>query len=245
MAAQTFPEIAMLLHLAMSPLMRTSICRVACALGGVLWVTSASARAGAQTPNVQAVSLDSLLHIARANSPVIRAARARSVAARLRVGPAGARPDPMLMAGVQNLPLSSPGFSAEEMTMKMIGVGQTIPAPGKLALRTKVAQAEADAVQAQSLVAERDVQREVSDAYYDVVAATDLLSVTSRGQTVLTRFLPAAEAQYASGSGAQIDLIKARLEATRLAADGAQLAEDRRAALARLAAALVPSTDNR
>ncbi|MDQ6827540.1 MAG: TolC family protein, partial [Gemmatimonadota bacterium] len=148
-----------------------------------------------------------------------------------------------LMAGVQNLPLASPSFSTDAMTMKMVGIGQRIPAPGKLASQTKVARMEAAAMEAQSLVTERDVRREVSDAYYDVVAANDLLAVTSRAQAVLTAFLPAAEAQYASGSGAQFDLVKARLEATRLAADGAQFAEDRRAALARLAAALLANED--
>src|SRR5688572_22681710 len=51
--------------------------------------------------------LSDLLRIATSVNPKIRAARNRVDVARARVGPAAAWPDPMLMAGIQNLPLGS------------------------------------------------------------------------------------------------------------------------------------------
>lgn len=202
-----------------------------CALGVALC-------ASGTPPTARVVPLDSLIQLARTISPEIRGARAREVAARLRVAPAGARPDPTIMAGVQNLPLASPSFRSDEMTMKMVGIAQSFPAAGKLARRTRAAHAEADAAHAEVTVAALDVEREVRNAYYDVVAATDLLAITTRGQSLLTHLLPSAEAQYATGGGAQTELVKARLQATQLAVDGAQLAEDRRSAVARLRATL-------
>lgn len=190
------------------------------------------------------VSLDSLIRLARAVNPEIRTARAREVAAHLRVAPAGARPNPTLMAGVENLPLASPSFRTDEMTMKMVGIGQSFPASGKLARRTRAARAEADAAHAEVTVAALNVEREVRYAYYEVVAATDLMAITSRGQSLLTHLLPSAQAQYASGGGTQAELVKARLQATQLAVDGAQLAEDRRSAVARLRATLFLESDN-
>jgi len=214
-----------------------SMCLVTCSRS--LWCAVGVALCTAGTPGTpRAVSLDSLLELARAISPEIRGARQRELAARLRVAPAGARPDPTIMAGVQNLPLASPGFRGDEMTMKMVGIGQRFPAAGKLARRTRAARAEADAAHAEVTVAALDVEREVRDAYYDVVAATDLMAITARRQSLLTQLLPSAEAQYAAGGGAQAELIKARLQATQLAVDGAQLAEDRRSAIARLRATL-------
>ena len=56
----------------------------------------------------------------------IRAAGARLDAARSRIAPAGARPDPMIMAGFQNVPAARPSLSREDMTMAMVGVSQTI-----------------------------------------------------------------------------------------------------------------------
>lgn len=219
---------------------------LSCALGVALCTAGTPAQnAVAPSPTTRVVSLDSLIQLARTISPEIRGARAREVAARLRVAPAGARPDPTIMAGVQNLPLASPSFRSDEMTMKMVGIGQRFPAAGKLARRTRAARAEADAAHAEVTVAALDVEREVRDAYYDVVAATDLLAITTRGQSLLTHLLPSAEAQYATGGGAQTELVKARLQATQLAVDGAQLAEDRRSAVARLRATLFLDADTR
>ena len=182
-------------------------------------------------------SLDSLLRAAQASHPSVRAARAHLDATRLRIGPAGARPDPTFMAGVQNLPISSPSFTRDEMTMTMVGIGITIPAPGKLALRTRAARGDARVASAAVEAVARDVERDVRDDYYDAVAASELFRLASRSQSLVAASLRSTNARYASGTGSQSDLLAARVTATRLAADGLALAEDRRAALARLAAA--------
>ena len=45
----------------------------------------------------------------------------------------------MLEAGVLNYPVQSRSFKTEDMTMKMIGLTQRLPYPGKRALRRDVA----------------------------------------------------------------------------------------------------------
>src|SRR5688572_6107569 len=127
-------------------------------LGAAAWplflLTLSAASVGAQSPAAVPDSsrrpaysdgLDSVIARALATSAGLRAESARARAARSRIAPAGARPDPMLMAGVRNVPLSSPSLSRDEMTMSMAGVSQTIPYRGKRPLRTRVARAEADA----------------------------------------------------------------------------------------------------
>jgi cobalt-zinc-cadmium efflux system outer membrane protein len=99
----------------------------------------------AQHPPLAAASPDSLVAQALAASPRIRAAGSRLDAARARIAPAGARSDPMLMAGLQNVPVSSPSLGADEMTMKMVGVSQVLPYPGKLPLARAAAEHEAEA----------------------------------------------------------------------------------------------------
>ena len=69
-----------------------------------------SAPANAQSLG-DAHPLDSLIALARATNPSIRSAAARREAALARVFPAGLRPDPMLMVGVQNMPVRDPGFT--------------------------------------------------------------------------------------------------------------------------------------
>jgi outer membrane protein TolC len=168
-------------------------------------------------------------------------------AARARVTPAGLRPDPMLMAGVQNFPVSEPGFG-DFMTMKMVGVGQSIPYPGKLGLRRRAAALEVGAAQAAAGAAARQVEREVRGAYYELAFLDQALGIAGRNHRVLAEFVRVAEARYSAGQvgqpgGGLQDVLRARVEATRLAEQAVALSEQRRAALARLNAALDRPTD--
>lgn len=43
----------------------------------------------------------------------------------------------MLVVGITNFPVSNPGFF-DFMTMKVAGVGQTLPYPGKLSLHRRI-----------------------------------------------------------------------------------------------------------
>jgi cobalt-zinc-cadmium efflux system outer membrane protein len=187
--------------------------------------------------------LDSLVARAIATSPAIRAASMRVDAAGARIGPATARPDPMFIAGIQNLPISRPGFSSDEMTMKVIGASQTIPYPGKLALRRAVAEREADASRVAVEVARRRVVREVRDAYYELAFLDQALEITQKNEDVLGTFVRTAEARYGTGVAGQQDVLKARVEASRLAETASDLTEQRRAALARLNAQLTRASD--
>ncbi len=122
-------------------------------------------------------SIDSLVAAVLAVSPSVRAAAARVDVARARVAPAAAPPDPMLMVGLVNqslgkMPATSPmGGTAsstggpDPMTMRMVGVEQTLPYPGKLALRRQAAERELDASRAALDAARRQVVRDVKEAH--------------------------------------------------------------------------------
>ncbi len=186
--------------------------------------------------------LDSLVGHALASGPALRAARARLDAARMRIGPAGARLDPMLMAGIQNFPVTDPGF-ADFMTMKMIGVGQTLPFPGKLSLRTRAAEYEVAAETSRLEETRLTVTREVRSAYYDLVFADRAFDIVRRNQEMLAALVPVSETRYSSGTGSQADVLRLRVEAARLADQATVLTEERRATLARLNAALSQASD--
>jgi outer membrane protein TolC len=209
----------------------------------VLAVAQVTSAPGADT-TVRTVDteLDSLVRLAAATSPAVRAAVARAEAARARVGPAGARPDPMLMAGVQNLPLSEPGFSGE-MTMKMVGLGQTFPYPGKLSLRTRAAEHELLSAQASLRGAQLEVEEAVERAYYDLAFLDRALEIVGRNQRLLVDFMKVTEARYGVGTGGQEEVLRVRVEAARLGEEAVALTEQRRAVLAQLNAVLDRPSD--
>lgn len=186
--------------------------------------------------------LDTLVARALDVSPRIRAERERVRAADARVVPAGARPDPMLMAGIQNFPVTEPGFS-DFMTMKMIGVSQTIPAGGKLASARRAAEFEAAAARAQAAAVALEVQRDVRSAYFGVAYLDQALDVIERTRDLLVSLIRATETRYEVGMGGQEDILRARVDAARLGEEASMLDAERRGAVAQLNMLLDRSTE--
>ncbi|HSU97522.1 MAG TPA: TolC family protein, partial [Gemmatimonadaceae bacterium] len=105
-----------------------------------------------------AATLDSLLALARTRNPAVRAAESRVVEAHATIGPAGARPDPMLMAGVLDFPYGKVGYT-DNFTMNMLRVTQTFPYPGKLSLATRAAEEDETGARATLAQQRLDVER--------------------------------------------------------------------------------------
>lgn len=149
-----------------------------------------------------AAVLDSLITRALTTSPRLRSAEARVTALRARIKPAGLWPDPMIMAGVQNMPIAEPGFK-DEMTMKMIGVSQTIPLWGKLSLARDVATYDAAIGDAQERVTHFEIVRDVRLTYYELDYVHTALQIVERTRIVLIELIRAAEIRFATGTASQ------------------------------------------
>ena len=189
-----------------------------------------------------APELDALVAQALARNPTVEAAASRVRGARAAIGPAGARPDPALMLGVRDFPIWSPGFY-DNFTMKMLGVGQVFPFPGKLGLRRRAALREAEVAEARWGAAKLEVTRQVKEAYYDLGLTDQLFEIVRRNQRILVSLTAATAASYQVGRAGQEDVLRARVEAARLGEEAVVLVEQRRAVLARLNALLDRPTD--
>ena len=212
----------------------------------ILTAVSAVARAQDVPPPRDTTSVEALIARAHQANPSIAAARARVSAARARVTPAGLLPDPMLMLGIQNLPLGSSSASdpsmgsggPDPMTMKMIGVEQIIPYPGKLRLARRIAEREVQAAVASLAATEWGVTSDVRGAYYELAFIDRALDIVDHNHRVLSDLVTVTETRYGVGTAAQQDVLRARVEVTRLAESAVAFREQRRGALARLNAVL-------
>ncbi|MEO8193222.1 MAG: TolC family protein [Gemmatimonadales bacterium] len=184
--------------------------------------------------HAQADSLAGLLALAGSVNPSIKAANDLAVAARARVRSAGARPDPMLMLGAINVPVSSLNFSDEDMTMKMVGIGQNLPYPGKLALRRRISELQAVAAEAASDGVRLAVVRDIKTAWYELEYTHAALEVARRNGAILAGVSNVATARYSTGVGMQQEVLRATLEATRLNESANALLEGRAAVAARI-----------
>lgn len=202
----------------------------------------ATGRAESSSATSEPGELGDLLRLADSVNSAIIAARNRVAAAQARIGPASAWPDPVLMAGIQNLPLgkmSVPGTATstlpgDDMTMKMIGVSQTIPYPGKPGLRRRIAELEVNAAVAAVQVSSLDAERDVKKSYFELAYLDRAIEIVNQNQPVLADVIRVAEAHYAAGLTGQQDVLKARVEAARLGETASALLEQRRSILAEL-----------
>ncbi len=176
--------------------------------------------------------VDSLARQVAAVNSTIRSAEARVAAARARVSPAGAWQDPMLMLGVMNVmiggeksPAHGVPMGPDPMRMNVVGIEQTIPFPGKPSLARRDASAMVREAEAELASIRLDIQARVRQAYYDAAFQTRALEVVGRNADLLSALIAASEARYVSAGGSQVDVLNARVEATRLGETAAELVE--------------------
>ena len=163
-----------------------------------------SAPLGAQVwsvGNARDPQLQELVAEAVRNSPEIRAASNERLASQHRVSPAGALDDPMLEAGVLNAPWSGLRLNREDMTMKMLGLSQKFPFPGKRDLRQGVAEKDAESVAHAYQETVNRVVRDVKTAYFELAFATESARLVEKNRQVLEQFLKISESRYSVGQG--------------------------------------------
>ncbi len=187
----------------------------------------ASAAAAAATDRPWLAPLDPLVAETLQRNPEIQAARREREAAAHRVAPAGAFDDPTLEAGFINVPLPSLSLSREDMTMKMIGLGQRLPFWGKRGLRQEVAARDAEAVDYGYEETVNRVVRELLVSWYDLALATQSEQLIERNRAVLANLVKSAEARYGVGQGAQADVLRAQTQLTRMLDELLRMQRDR------------------
>jgi len=108
---------------------RLALMTLALSVATALSATAQTAN-GHQTEMGRPLRQEDVISSVIKNNDRAAAARYMAIAASRKVGPAGAWDDPMLMIGVTNLPTTW-SFTEDMMTMKMVGLSQTIPYAGQ------------------------------------------------------------------------------------------------------------------
>ena len=171
------------------------------------------------------------------NNPELRAAAKEAQAAAERVRSAGALEDPMLEVGLLNVPIQPWRLNREDMTMKMLGVSQKLPYPGKRALREQLAAKDAESVRYGLSETKNRIIREIKVAYFDLALTSETIRLLNNNRQILDRFLHIAESRYAVGQAAQAEVLKAQTQLGRMSEELLRMERERpviEAELARL-----------
>jgi len=192
--------------------------------------------------------LEVLLLDARERNPELLGAAREIEAAQARTRVARALEDPMAEVGLLNVPTPSWSFREDDMTMKMLGLSQRLPFPGKRDLRAAVAAQTAEAAEANYRDTLNRIVRDLKVAYTDLGFTFGSIEIVQRNKVTLAQLLQIAETRYTVGQGTQADVLKAQTELAIMNDELIQLERERlamTAEIARLAArddanALVP-----
>lgn len=183
-----------------------------------------------------------LLAHARDQNPELVAMRLEAEAAAQRVQPAGALPDPMVRAELENI--NNYGNDARPSVLPW-KVGETkytllqsFPAWGKRGLKRDVAAADVQQASARADATWTELAAKIKTGYaqYYLVAGTERL--TREVLDLMARLEQVAQARYAGGLVAQQDAIRAQIEQTALRSELIAVDSEKRQVRARLNALL-------
>jgi outer membrane protein TolC len=126
---------------------------------------------------------------------------------------AGQLPDPVLKAGIDNLPVNGADrFSTTNdfMTMRRIGVMQEITRSDKRQLRTDLYNHQAEKTLAEKNSIAATIERDTAIAWIDRYYAEAMAAAISEQSAQAKLEIEAAESAYRSGRGSQADVFSAR-----------------------------------
>ncbi|MBT9519568.1 MAG: TolC family protein [Dechloromonas sp.] len=167
-------------------------------------------------------SVESLLAAAREHSPDVRMVRLEAEAARERIQPAGALPDPVLRIELENITRNG----SQNATLDPTRTGDTkytlmqpLPFWGKRDLKRDVATAEATQAEGRASDTWAEVASRIKTLYAQYWLTGQSLQLTRENIELTRRLEQIAQARYAGGLAAQQDAIRAQLERSAMDAE--------------------------
>ena len=189
--------------------------RVACivlALG--LFSSTGLSSAQDNEPLLQkTLELRAMIQEMLARNPEILAMRKQWDAATNRIAQARSLDDPTLSVQLWNIPQS---FNVTQTQNTIFGLSQSLPFPGKLALKEEVASRSAEITEQVVRSKERELIARVKQGYYDLFLAHKAIQIHHEQVRLLRQFVEIANAKFRAGKGSQADVLKAQVELSTL-----------------------------
>ncbi len=181
-----------------------------CVLFSLVLCLMPQAVSAEQDPGLQ---VSALIEEALQNNPRIAAAQFEWAASKAHVGQMNVLDDPIVGFDTWNIPND---LDLDKTQTWIVFAEQRFPAPGTLALREAVAEAEALQAKAKMDVTKQVITREVKLAYAALFLAHKTIEVTNNHIAVLKRFEEAAAMKFSTGTVSRQDLLKAQVALARL-----------------------------
>jgi outer membrane protein TolC len=187
------------------------------------------------------LSLDEAVSAALEHNPDILAAQKWWEAVKSKAIKVSTWPDPQIELMYEQIPQS--GGSLDDASMKMYGLSQMIPFPGKLTLKRRKAEDAAKIAEEKFRAKKREIVAKVKSAFYKLFFVDKSIQINSENKDLLKKFARIAEAKYVVNKATQHDVLKAQIEHSLLVNELITLEQKRQTARARLNTLLNRETD--
>ncbi|HXI11147.1 MAG TPA: TolC family protein [Thermoanaerobaculia bacterium] len=164
--------------------------------------------------------------------PATRRIEAEARSARERITTAGAYPNPMVMAGIQDLQVDL--THDRMMSMYMIGASQTIPRRSRRQALRSAAELDVRRIELEGASVRAEAECDALFAWYDIAAADSQIRSLSEVGKALDAIVEAVRARYEAGSAIQADIVRAQLQRSQIDHQILTTTGTRRSAVARL-----------
>lgn len=178
------------------------------------------------------LSLDEVVSIARENNPEILAAKKSRDAVGSKAIKVSTWPDPQIELMYEQLPQS--GGSLDDASMKMYGISQMIPFPGKLTVKRQSLEDAVKMADEKLRVKEQAIVSKVKSAYYTLFYIERSIEINEENRSLLNQFSNIAKAKYVVGKATQHDALKAQVELSLLSNELITLEQKRETARAKI-----------
>ena len=163
-----------------------------------------------------ALSLADAVATATEGNPGLAEMQARADAMAAVPSQVGALPDPTVSLNALNLPTDTFSLDQEPMTQMQIGIEQSLPFPGKLELKERAAEFDADAAASNVDESRLRLVHNVKQTWWQIFYLDRALDIVSRSQDLLRQFVQIAQIKYKVGEGLQQDVLLAQVELSKL-----------------------------
>ncbi|MBT5551336.1 MAG: TolC family protein [Nitrospina sp.] len=160
--------------------------------------------------------LQGFIQVALESNPAIKAFQHRIKAAQEVPSQVNSLDDPILQFQLKNMPVDTFDFSQESATQKQFTLSQKLPYPGKLRLKSEIAEKNILITQRDLEEARLTITRDVKMAFYELCFVLSATTITQENKTLLEQFVSIAESKYSVGKGLQQDVLKAQVELTKI-----------------------------
>jgi outer membrane protein TolC len=177
-----------------------------------------------RNPDVRPLTLPELEAAALLGNPELKLLSQRIAVVDAQVPGAGALDNPSLMYRGWGVPVSQPWNFNQAQNMFMYT--QTLPGPGKRALRSQIAAQQKGITEAELEAKKREVIAKVRTAFYELLRSYDELRLHEEQAALARQALESARIKYTVGRVPQQDVLKAQIGLSKLVEHLAMFQQD-------------------